>query len=78
MIIFKDMVITCLRELTSSFEFKIKVQISSFQVLYSVDQLAQLANFGNLLDSNQTTLPKEKLFLITSSTSVQICKKIEV
>jgi hypothetical protein len=74
MIIFKVMVITCLRDPTSSFEFEINVQISSFQVLYSVERLVQSTNFKNLLDSNQTTFPKEKLFLITSSTGAQICK----
>jgi hypothetical protein len=74
MIIFKVMVITCLRDPTSSFEFEINVQISSFQVLYSVERLVQSTNFKNLLDSNQTTFPKEKLFLITSSAGAQICK----
>jgi hypothetical protein len=55
-------------------EFKVKNQIQSFQVLFSVDRLTQSGNFENLLESNQTTLPKEKLFLITSSASVQIYK----
>jgi hypothetical protein len=44
--------------------------------MYSVDQLAQSEIFENLLDSNQTSLPKENLFLITYSTGMQICKKI--
>jgi hypothetical protein len=71
-----DFSVTCLRDPTSSFEFKIKVQISIFQILYSVDRLAESTNFKNLLESNQTTLLKEKLFLLNWSTSVQICKKI--
>jgi hypothetical protein len=61
----------------SSFEFKIKVQIPIFQILYSVDRLAQSTNFRNLLELNQTTLSKEKLFLLTWCTSVQICKNIK-
>jgi hypothetical protein len=40
-----------------------------------VDKLAQSANFENLLELNQTTLLKEKLFLMTSSNSEQIYKK---
>jgi hypothetical protein len=43
--------------------------------MYSVDPLAQSEIFENLLDSNQTSLPKENLFLMTYSTSMQICKK---
>jgi hypothetical protein len=39
-----------------------------------VDWLPQSINFGNLLESNQTFLAKENLFLITCSTSVQINK----
>jgi hypothetical protein len=49
-------------------------QIQSFQVLFSVDQCTQSANFQNLSKSNQTTLLKEKLFFIDSYTSVQIYK----
>jgi hypothetical protein len=68
------MIITCLRNLKSSrnsesgFEFKV------FEFLFSVDQLAQSAIFGNLLGSNRTSLPKENLFPLTYSTSVQIYK----
>jgi hypothetical protein len=40
-----------------------------------VDQLAQSVIFVNLLESNYITLPKDKVLLITSSRSVQICKK---
>jgi hypothetical protein len=36
--------------------------------------LTQSGKFENLLESNQTTLPKEKLFLITGSTGVEIYK----
>jgi hypothetical protein len=39
-----------------------------------VHQLAQSAVFENLLESNQTLLPKENLFLISFSASVQIYK----
>jgi hypothetical protein len=39
-----------------------------------VDWLAQSRNFGNVLESNQTLLPKADLFLMTCSTSVQIYK----
>jgi hypothetical protein len=39
-----------------------------------VDRLTQSGNFENLLESNQTLLPKENLFLMTFSTSVQIKK----
>jgi hypothetical protein len=46
------MLITYLREPKSLLEFKIRIQIQSFHVLYSVDQLAQTTNFENLLESN--------------------------
>jgi hypothetical protein len=36
--------------------------------------LTQSGNFENLLESNQTLLPKENLFLMTCSASVQIYK----
>jgi hypothetical protein len=39
-----------------------------------VDQLAQSAIFEKLLKSNQTSLPKEKLFLMTCYTSVKSTK----
>jgi hypothetical protein len=39
-----------------------------------VDRLTQSVNFENLLKSNQTLLPKENLYLMTCSTSVQIYK----
>jgi hypothetical protein len=58
----------------SSMDVKIRILIQSYKFLYTVDQLAQLANFENLLESSQTTLPKVKLFLMTCSTSVQIYK----
>jgi hypothetical protein len=44
---------------------------SKIQVLFSVDRLTQSGNFENLLESNHTLLPKENLFLMTCSTSVQ-------
>jgi hypothetical protein len=68
------MVIICLRDPKSLLEFKIRIQIRSFQVLYSVDRLAQSKIFKNLLESNYTTLPKEKLFLMSCSTSAQMYK----
>jgi hypothetical protein len=46
-----------------------------FSLLYIVDYLALLVIFENLLESNWTIVPKEKVFLITCSMSVQICKK---
>jgi hypothetical protein len=46
-----------------------------YKLLLSVDKLAHLAIFENLLESNSTILPKEKLFLITCSTNVKIYKK---
>jgi hypothetical protein len=42
-----------------------------------VDPFAQSTIFGNLLESNYTTLPKHKLFLMKCSTSVQIYKNFE-
>jgi hypothetical protein len=45
-----------------------------FQVLFSMDRLAQSTVFKKLFESNQTLLPKENLFLMTCSTSVQIYK----
>jgi hypothetical protein len=67
--------VTCLRDPTSKFEFEIKVQISIFQILYSVDWLTQSTNFKNLMESSQTTLLKEKLFPLIWSRSVEIYKK---
>jgi hypothetical protein len=46
-----------------------------FSLLYIVDYLALLVILENLLESNWTIVPKEKVFLITCSMSVQICKK---
>jgi hypothetical protein len=46
------MLITYLRDSKSLLEFKIRIQIRGFQVLQSVDQLAQLKIFVNLLESN--------------------------
>jgi hypothetical protein len=39
-----------------------------------MDPLTQSGNFENLLESNQTLLPKENLFLMTCYTSVQLYK----
>jgi hypothetical protein len=39
-----------------------------------VDQLAQLENFENLLELNETLLPKENCTLMDCSKSVQIYK----
>jgi hypothetical protein len=50
--------------------------MQSFQDLYSVDHYAQFAIFQNWLESNLTTLPKDKVFPITLSTAVQIFKNI--
>jgi hypothetical protein len=59
---------------SSKFEIRIQSQDSNskIEVLFSVDQLTQSGNFENLLQSNQTLLPKANLFLMTCSTSVQI------
>jgi hypothetical protein len=46
-----------------------------FQVQFSGDRFTQSGNFENLLELNQTLLPKENLILIDCSTSVQIYKK---
>jgi hypothetical protein len=48
----KVMVIACLKDHKSLLEFKIRIQIQSFQVLYSVDRLTQSVNFKNLLKSS--------------------------
>jgi hypothetical protein len=42
-----------------------------------VDRLTQLGNFENLLELNQTLLPKENLILMDFSTSVQIYKNYQ-
>jgi hypothetical protein len=64
------MVITCLRELRIQWNSK-----SGFELdVYSVDRLDKLAIFENLLESNQTLLIKDKLFLMACYTSVQIYK----
>jgi hypothetical protein len=68
------MLIICLRDRKSLLEFKIRIQIRSFQVLCSVYRLAESAIIENLLESNWTILQKEKLFLVTCSASVQIYK----
>jgi hypothetical protein len=39
------MVITCARDPKSSMEFKIRIQIRNFQVLYAMDRFAQSAIF---------------------------------
>jgi hypothetical protein len=41
-----------------------------------VERLSQAEIFENLLELNQTSLPKEKLFLVTYSKSMKIHKKI--
>jgi hypothetical protein len=43
-------------------------------VVFIVDRYTQSTNFQNLSKSNWTLFPKENLFPITCSTSVQICK----
>jgi hypothetical protein len=57
-------------------KFEIKIQIQDlnlmFQLLFSVDQLTQSGNFENLLELNQTLLPKENLIPMDYSNSVQI------
>jgi hypothetical protein len=69
------MLITCLRDPKISMDFKIGFEFEVYNLLYSVDELAQSAIFENLLESNWTTLPKNKLFMMTCYTSVQIYKK---
>jgi hypothetical protein len=63
------MLITCLRGLRVQWNSKV------YKLLLSVDKLAHSTIFENLLESNSTIPPKEKLFLITCSTSVQVYKK---
>jgi hypothetical protein len=70
-LISKIMLITCLRGLRVRWNSKSEIE----KFLHRVDKLAHSAHFDNLLELNQTTLPKEKLFLMTSYTSVQIYKK---
>jgi hypothetical protein len=45
--------------------------------MFNMDRLPQSANFENLLESNQTLLPKENVFLMTCSASVQLYKNYE-
>jgi hypothetical protein len=45
-----------------------------FQVRFSVDQLTQQGNFENLLELNQTLLPKENVILIDCSIRVKLYK----
>jgi hypothetical protein len=71
-LICKIMLITRLRGLSVQWNSKSEFEFKVFKFLHSVDKLAQSSNFDNLLELNQTTLPKEKLFLMTYSTSVQI------
>jgi hypothetical protein len=59
---------------TPRFGIKFKGKDLRIQVMFSVDQLAQLAIFENLFELNQTLLSKVNLFLKTCSTSVQILK----
>jgi hypothetical protein len=47
------------------------------QVLFSVDRFTQSGNFENLLELNQTLLPKENFLLMDCSTCVQIYKNYE-
>jgi hypothetical protein len=51
-----------------------KTKIEDFKFMYSVDQLTQLAIFENFIDSNQTLLPKDNLFLMNFYTNVKIKK----
>jgi hypothetical protein len=74
-LISKIMLITCLRGLRVQWNSKSEFEFKVYKFLHSVDKLAESANFDNLLKLNQTTLPKEKLLLKTSSTSVKIYKK---
>jgi hypothetical protein len=56
------------------FGFEFKDADLRFQVLFSVDRLVQSEIFVSLFKSNQALLPKANLFVMTCSTSVQICK----
>jgi hypothetical protein len=56
------------------YEIKFKGKDLRFQVLFSMDRSAQSVVFKKLFESNHTLLPKENLFLMTCSTSVQIYK----
>jgi hypothetical protein len=47
------------------------------QVLFSVDRFTQSGNFENLLELNQTLLPKENFLLMDCSTCAQIYKNYE-
>jgi hypothetical protein len=62
--------------MSSKFEIKIQSQDSNLksQVLFSVDRLTQSGNFENLLELNQTLLPKENLIHMDCFTCVQINK----
>jgi hypothetical protein len=52
----------------------IQNQNLNLKILYSVDRLTQSVIFEDLLESNQILLPKDNLFLMTCSPSVQIYK----
>jgi hypothetical protein len=53
-------------------EYEVRSSNSKFQVWFSVDRFTQSEKFDNLLDLNQTLLPKENLILMNCSTSVKI------
>jgi hypothetical protein len=66
------MVITCLRDPKEFNGFQNQDLNSKFSSLYSVDRLSQSVIFENLLESNQTLLPKANLFIRTCSTRMKI------
>jgi hypothetical protein len=68
------MLFTCLRGLRVQWNSKSEFEFNVHKFLHSVEKLAQSTNFENLLELNQTTLLKQKLFLMTSSNSEQIYK----
>jgi hypothetical protein len=74
-LICKIILITHLRWLRVQWNLKLEFEFKVSKFLHSVDKLAQSTNFDNLLELNQTTLSKDKLFLMTYSTRVQIYKK---
>jgi hypothetical protein len=61
------------KELTTWFsEFKVISSNLKFQVRFSVDRLTQSGNFENLLELNQSLLPKENLILMDCYTSENV------
>jgi hypothetical protein len=71
-LISKIILITCLRGLRVQWNSKSEFEFNVYKFLCSVDKLAQSTNFENVLESNWTKLPKEKLILMTCYTGVQI------